>query len=189
MMERLSVDGPVGPLQTLTDAVEALGIEGRRDTRKYSSLTPLNRLVDLARPESESVRRLTGITNRFSGDPAHRPLERDQLREAFSSWRDNHQRLLPVLTSNYLLREVEPLSEYLSKIGAIGLQALEFIQAGKPAPPNWVQERITILDSMAHPNTEVVLAAVRPVRILLERARNISKGSPSEIGRRASGQP
>src|ERR1700722_11203112 len=48
-----------GPaLRVLAEASESLGIEGRRDERKYTSLVPLNRLVDAVPPESPEVRHL-----------------------------------------------------------------------------------------------------------------------------------
>jgi hexosaminidase len=52
MLERLAGERPSDSLRILADASEALGIEGRRDARHYTSLVDLNRFVDAARPES-----------------------------------------------------------------------------------------------------------------------------------------
>jgi hypothetical protein len=49
----------------------------------------------------------------------------------------------------------------------MGLRALEYLEAGKAAPEDWVAEQKKALDAMEKPNAEVVLAAVRPVRMLL----------------------
>ena len=56
MMLRRMGSGPA--LRVLADASESLGIEGRRDERKYTSLVPLNRFVDAVPPESPVVRHL-----------------------------------------------------------------------------------------------------------------------------------
>ena len=55
MLDRMG-SGPA--LRVLADASESLGIEGRRDARKYTSLVPLNRFVDAVPPESPVVRHL-----------------------------------------------------------------------------------------------------------------------------------
>lgn len=111
MLDRLA--GGVAPkaLQVLADALESNLLDQRRK-RHFTHRVPLNRMVDAVPPESEFIRRLQGAT------PA-------QLREVFTVWRDNHTVLLPVLRTNALLREVIPLSENLSKAGALGLQALD----------------------------------------------------------------
>jgi hexosaminidase len=149
MLDRL---GGGEPLRILADAVEALGIEGRRDARKYTSLVDLNRLVDAARPESEPVRRM---------EEAVRKADLPTLRATFSAWAENDARFQP-------LAELRPLSKNLSALGAIGLHALSFLESGKAAPDKWIAERQHELDAMSKPEAEVALAAIRPVRLLLE---------------------
>jgi hexosaminidase len=143
MLDRLG--GGAG-LRILADAVEALGIEGRRDERKYTSLVDLNRLVDAARPESESV---------FHLEQAVRRSDLPTLRAAFSAWAANDT-------------PFQPLSKSLATAGGIGLRALAMLESGKPAPENWIAEQQHILNTISKPKSEVVLAAVRPVRMLLE---------------------
>ncbi len=153
MLDRI---GPGEPLRVLADAVEALGITGRRDTRHYTSLIDLNRLVDAARPESEPVRRLELAVR--SGDfPA--------LRTAFTEWAENQGRFQPPA-------ELLPLSQNLSTLGATGLRGLSFLESGNPAPENWIAEQQQLVEKMSEPHAEVRLAAVRPVRLLLEKLRS-----------------
>src|SRR5262249_21329692 len=58
MLDRLAGGRPAEPLRVLADVSEATGIEVRQGARAYSSLVPLNRLVDAVRPESEAIHRL-----------------------------------------------------------------------------------------------------------------------------------
>jgi hexosaminidase len=143
MLDRL---GSGAGLRVLADAVEALGIEGRRDERKYTSLIDLNRLVDAARPESESV---------FHLEQAVRGSDLPTLRAAFSAWAANDT-------------PFQPLSKNLAEAGGIGLRAVALLESGKPAPEKWIADQRHILDAISKPQSEVVLAAVRPVRMLLE---------------------
>ncbi len=93
----------------------------------------------------------------------------------FTEWRANKAQLEPLLDSNFLLNEAAPLSENLSKTGAIGLKALQFLESGERAPADWVAEQKQELSRMEKPIAEVVLAAVRPVRILVDA---VSQGMP-----------
>jgi hexosaminidase len=168
-LRRLSGRDAETPLHTLADAVEALGIAGRRGARKYTSAIPLNRLPDAARPESEIIRHLTAIANQIRERRA-RPSDQDRMRTALTDWRDNHRLILDLLPGNFLLADVTPVSENLSRVGALGLQALEYLGSGKPAPPSWVTEQRAFLNSAEQTTAEVVLAAVRPVRVLVDAA-------------------
>ena len=146
MLDRLAAGDPAEPLRILADACEALGIEVRRDARKYTSLVDLNRFVDAVRPESELVRR----------------LDRADLRTTFQLWAANDRRV-----ERLGIAELAALSKNLSTLGAIGLQALDYLESGKRAPRDWVSQQTKLLEQMEKPEAEVKLAAVRTVRSLL----------------------
>ena len=146
MLDRLAAGRPAEPLRILADACEALGIEVRRDARKYTSLIDLNRFVDAVRPESELVRH----------------LERADLRATFQVWAGNDRRL-----QSLGIPELAGLSKNLSTLGTIGLQALDYAESGRPAPEKWISEQKRILDQMEKPTAEVKLAAARTIRQLL----------------------
>lgn len=154
MLERLTGERPSDALRVLADASEALGIEGRRDARHYTSLVDLNRFVDAVRPESESVRRLEQAAR------SHAPTEVAELRAAFTAWAENDARLRPD-------GELVGLSKNLSIVGSLGLRSLEYLKTGEAPSEHWTAEQLTALEEMEKPSAEVRLAAVRPVRILL----------------------
>jgi len=168
MLDRLSGGKPTPALRVLANSVEALGIDIRQEARHYSIEIPLNRLADAASPESESVRSLSEGLARVLSDPARRGRELAAIRIAFAEWSANADLLKPVFESNALLAEAAPVSENLSKTGAIGLKALQFLESGERAPADWVAEQKRLLASMEKPLAEVSLAAVRPVRTLVE---------------------
>jgi hexosaminidase len=155
MLERIE-GGRADALRVLADASEALGIEGRRDTRHYTSEVPLNRFVDAVRPESESVRHLEQSAHNLSS-----PTELAELEVRLTEWSESESRLRPPA-------ELASLSRNLSIVGSIGLRALEYLKTGTAAPEGWVTRQLQVLDEIQKPNAEVVLAAVRPVRLLLE---------------------
>ena len=177
MLERLAGGHSAPALQILADAVEALGIGGRQDTRQYLSYVPLNRLVDAARPESESVRCVSATLARVLADPGQHSQEIDELRRVFNEWKANSMQLRPLIASSFLLREVAPISEDLSRAGTMGLKALQYLESGERAPAQWLAEQTEELKRMEQPRAEVVLAAVRPVRALIEAFSKPSVGA------------
>jgi hexosaminidase len=115
--------------------------------------------VDAARPESESVRAL---------EQAAGKLDIAQLREQFTRWAANDTRFQPLAEDNALLAELKPLSQDLSALGSMGLRILTYLESHRPAPKSWLSKQAQELARMLKPRSEVVLAAVRPVKLLLD---------------------
>ena len=147
------IGGDAAALRVLADACQATGIDVRRDARKYTSLVDMNRFVDAVPPESESVRHLELASRALS------PADITALRQAFRRWSE-----LRGGFPDYL----QTLARNLAATGALGLEALEILESHRPASENWISGQRKALDSMEKPEAEVVLAAVRPVRVLLE---------------------
>jgi hexosaminidase len=160
MLDRLAAGRPAEPVRILADACEAQGLGPRSRAVKYSSLTPLNRFVDATRPESESVRAL---------EQAAGKLDIALLREQFTRWAGNDARFQPLAEDNALLGELKPLSQDLSALGLAGLRILTYLESGQPAPEDWLSAQAKEIDPMLRPRNEVVLAAVRPVKLLLDQ--------------------
>jgi hexosaminidase len=163
MLQRLAGAGPVAPVRTLAEVVEPVKDYARGEARKYTSLTPLNRLVDTARPSSEAARRFSTLVDSRSDLP--------RIRECLTLWRDNDARLASVLANSALMQEAAEISRNLSAIAAAGLQALDYIQGGQHAPPGWIEQQSALLDRAKQPNAELLLSVEPPIRKLIEMAR------------------
>jgi hexosaminidase len=166
MLGRLAGARPVEPLRVLADASEARGLGTGR--RAKDSLTALNRFVDAARPESETVRHLESLARKVAAARIADPADLATLRAVFSVWAANDVRFQVLAKDNALLAEVRSLSKDLSALGAMGLEILDDWAAGKPAPPDWVAAQAKELARIERPNAEVLLAGTRPVKILLD---------------------
>ena len=165
MLDRLAGARPVEPLRVLADASEARGLGTGRRAR--DTQTPLNRLVDAARPESETVRHLELLARKVVGVTAADPSDLATLRAVFGVWASNDVRFQALAEGNALLAEVKPLSKDLAALGTMGLEILDYWGAGKAAPSDWVAAKAKELTRMQRPNAEVLLAGTRPVKILL----------------------
>ncbi|HME06264.1 MAG TPA: family 20 glycosylhydrolase [Bryobacteraceae bacterium] len=159
MLNVIAAGRPAEPLRVLADAVEALGIAGRRDVRHYTSLVPLNRLVDASHPESEQIREL---------EQAAIHGEYPELKAAFTQWTANRALVAPLASNDFLVRELLPLSADLSTIGSIGLSALKYLEQDLAAPEKWIADQRKTLSGIDTAKLEVTPAAIRPVQRLLD---------------------
>ena len=158
MLQRLAGGDPLEPLKTLADVVEPVKGYQRSRYQKYTQQTPLNRLVDAARPESKVARDFDG-------------MDRKQMRTWLLKWSANDAALEPTLANSYLLQEAVPLSQDLSKLGTIGLQALDYIESGRKPAKAWLDEQHAFLENAKKPRAELLIMIVPSIEKLVNAAR------------------
>jgi len=163
MLARLAGTHSPETLNTLADVVEPIKAYAREAASDYTSLTPYNRLVDAARPESE-------VARVFAERVDHLRAHHDAVRKQLIAWRDSREELLPLLQQSALLQEDIPLAEDLSSVARAGLEALDYLDSGHPAPKAWVEEQTVLLNLAAKPHAELLLMIVEPVRKLVAAA-------------------
>jgi hexosaminidase len=172
MLERMMGGRPAEPLRVLADAVEGLGLGPRARAGKYTSLTPMNRLADAARPESESVRAMELAAAKVAADPKGSPAEAALLRREFARWAANDARFRELAAESgpggTLLAELQPLSRDLAALGNAGLKLLDALEKGQTPAAAFVAEQTKEITRMERPAAEVNLAAIRPVKVLLK---------------------
>jgi hexosaminidase len=168
MLQRLA--GPrYHELQQLADVVEPLEDYQRGGTGSYTQQTPLDRLVDTARPESDAARAFSRQVDALLADPA-RQAGREEIRARLASWSGLSVRLRPLLESRAILHEAVPLAAEASDLAAAGLEALGFLEQGAPAPDAWWNARAPLLQRERRPATALEVAYRPSVRRLMEAA-------------------
>jgi hexosaminidase len=163
MLERLTGYQPIDSLMVLADVVEPVKEYARGEARDYTSLTAYNRLVDAARPESDTARQ-------FAASVADWRKNETQIRRQLAAWREAASDLAPLVQRSALLQEDAPLAEDLGALAAAGLQSLDYLGSGKPAPQSWVAAQTALLDRAAKPRAELLLMIVPSIRKLAEMA-------------------
>jgi hexosaminidase len=164
MLERLMNMNDAAPLKILADVLEPVKFYERGETRPYTSFTPLNRLVDATRPESDAAREFARLLDQMSANHA-------EIRKQLTLWRDNQAELIPVMQRSALLQEAIPLAEDLAALATAGLEALDYVEAGKPAPQAWLDRQHALLDRAAKPREELLIMIVPSIRKLVEAAQ------------------
>jgi hexosaminidase len=163
MLERLAASDSLDPVKTLADVIEPATFGQRIRTHKYTQQTPLNRLVDAARPESETARAFAGLVDSMGRSE----MDRAQIRTWLARWRDNDAQLKPLIERSELLREDLPVSESLGRLTAIGLQALDYLARGERPPQVWLAQQRAFLETCRKPQAELRLAIAPSIEKLL----------------------
>jgi hexosaminidase len=148
---RLAAPDPVEPLKTLADVVQPATFGQRIRTHKYTQLTPLNRLVDTVRPESDTARDFAVLVEQ---------MDRPQMRIWLTRWAENN---VPS----------EPASEALRRSGSIGLQALDYLDRNERPPAIWVAQQRSFLETLKQPIAELRLAIAPSIEKLVIAAASL----------------
>jgi hexosaminidase len=137
----------------------------RGEMLAYTSSTPLDRLVDAARPESRTAQEFRAAVDRLLMSP---PAARNPqpVRTQLLAWAANHGELDPILAASPKGAEARSLSRDLSSIAATGLEALDALRAGRALGETWREEAGARLDRARKPRAEVELMVVPAIRKL-----------------------
>jgi len=163
MLERLSGEHSGHLLKSLADIVEPLKEYARGETHDYTSLSAYNRLVDAAHPESDVAREFMNQVNDWNN-------HKDQLRKQLTTWHDHMTVLGPLMQRSGLLEEDAPLAPIVASLATAGLQALDYLESGRPAPQSWVTDQTDLLNDAAKPHVTLLISIVPPIRKLVEMA-------------------
>jgi hexosaminidase len=171
MLQRLTGEQPIDSLKVLADIVEPVRYYTRPGTREYTQMTPLIRLVDAARPESQQARKFRKMVDGYFEDAPDFRANRETIREWLIKWRDNHEVLKPILDGSPLLKEITPLSEDVAALAEAGIQAMEYIEKNQEVPLSLVDEVLPLLNPPRKPEHELMIMIAPGVEKLIEKAR------------------
>jgi hexosaminidase len=169
-MQSLAGDTDVRPLLVFADLIKPPILAIRKEARVYYSDTPLNRLVDVIRPESEVARRFSLLVDSRLAFPSEESADSEEIRGLLTEWRANHARLQAILEQSYLLKEIRPLADTVAELCRYGLDALNYLQSRREPPRSWREETAALLKRADRPQAEILIAILPPIRMLIEAA-------------------
>ena len=173
MLQRMTGAENVPSLKMLADLLQPTGLSVRARTRKYSSLVPLNRMVDAVLPESETARKFRETVIRAVENPSGPADNLRRVRALLSAWKDNAAGLKPVVGESFLLEEIDPLREFMCDLTDTGLQALDYLESRRHPPPDWSERAVLTLARAEKPQAEMLIAITPAVKTLIEAANAI----------------
>jgi hypothetical protein len=164
MEERLA-PGNVEALRTLAQTVEPVKGYGRG--RGNTADTPLNALPDSVPPESMAARKFSLLVDRIVAGNAQ-PDDLVRARDLMQSWKLNHDRLAPSLQSLPLSQDAQ-ISQNLSNVATIGLQALDLLNSRQSPAAGWVDQQTVQLEEMKKRQGDLLLMIVAPIEKLVQQ--------------------
>jgi len=158
-------------VEPVKDYTRMDGVKGPWDFR-----TPLNRLVDAARPESDVARRFQDAVQAYVQSGYKDRAAEEQIRIRLTAWRDNDRKVRSLLQQSFLLHDVASLSEDLSALGDAGLYALDYLGKAEPSPQAWRTQQTELIERAKTPKADLLLMVVAPVQQLVEASARQSPG-------------
>ncbi len=177
MLHRMAGTADITALRNLAAVVEPVKDYNRWDDAKgpIDFHAPLTRMIDAVYPESDTARQFNDLVQTFAQGGYKDKAYEAQIRMWLTTWRDNDGGLHPLLTQSYLLQEDVPLSQNLAALAVAGLQALDFLDKGEPAPDAWkTQQQAVIAQAKTAAQADMLLMVAAPVQQLSRSQRGTS---------------
>ena len=169
MLRRIAGTDDVSALKVLADVLEPVKDYTREETatEPATSAKPLNRVVDAVRPESTTARQFADSVNALVAGSS-RPGTEARVRSLLERWRDSQVTLQPLFDKSLLLREVAPISQSLSALGAAGLAALDYLDRGQRAPATWATQQLAVVEQAKKPQAQLLIMVAPSIQKLIE---------------------
>jgi hexosaminidase len=181
MLRRIAGSDDTSALRTFTDVVEPVKDYSREETAavEATSLSPLNRVIDAARPESMTARHFGDLVDALVAGRIDADTKQE-IRSFLTHWRDNQTNLQPLEVQSFLLKEIVPVSQDLSAIATAGLQALDYLDRGETAPDSWATQQFALLEQAQKPKAQLLLVVASSVQKLIEASSGQKAPSPQK---------
>ncbi len=183
MLRRITGTDDISDLNVLANVLEPVKDYTREETaiEPATSAKPLVRVVDAVRPESATARQFADSVNALVTGKS-RPGTEALVRSLLSQWRDNQVELQPLFEKSSLLREVAPISQSLSALGAAGLAALDYLDRGEHPPAAWITQQLALVEQAKKPQAQLLVVVAPSVAKLIQAsAGQISTPSPPTL--------
>jgi hexosaminidase len=169
MLRRIAGSDDISALRAFTDVVEPVKDYDREELAvvEATSLSPLNRVIDAARPESATAKRFADLVDALIAGRASAE-DKQEARTWLTRWRDNQSNLQRLEGQSFLLQEIVPISQNLSAVAATGLQALDYIDRGQRTPAAWATQQFALLQQAQKPKAQLLLMVAPSVQKLVE---------------------
>ena len=160
----------LAPLKKFIDVLEEVKYYGRMAVDStLSTKTPLNQVVDVARPESLTAVRFDLLVNEWLVVRDNQGA--DQIRTYLEGWSRNHSLLEVHFENCEKLQEVEILSQQLSQVSNAGIAALNLLENNGKISPAELDAKMDLLSQATRSQAGVLIAVTGSIRKLMVAAQ------------------
>lgn len=171
MLRRITGDYNVEIIKNFVNAIQPLYTYSRDHPHVFKSYYPLTRIVDISQPDPLLTRKFNYIIDEFLEHKIFDNQKYNLIINQLNCWKDNHFILLKLIQKRPVLKEIETLSEDLSKIAELGIQSMNFIKENKKPSRFWIQKSNEIINKAKIPKGEVEIAVIGSIEKLLKKVQ------------------
>ncbi len=171
LLRRLAQNGNISDLKLLVSLIEPVKEYRRYQQRPQSMLSPLTGLVDAAQADAAGARQFNQLVAGMLAD-RNSPKNFDAVRSLLDQWRRSAKSLGTLMESSPGLFEAKQFANDLDDLGAIGLEALSFIESKSKPPSGWHDEKVAALKAIAKPKAALELQVVASIKSMVDAAGN-----------------
>ncbi len=173
-MRRLTNNENTNSLENLINVIES--IEGytrhkREGLKKYLQQSPLTRLIDISYSDAPVARKIRKATDEYlSGKNSalyFTDNSEEYLKYELKKLSENHKKLKPIIDNSPILKEIEQLSENVSIVAKIGLEA---INSDKKYSKSQKEKLLKILEKAKEPIAEFENRIIPAVEKLIKNS-------------------
>lgn len=168
MLRRLANNYNIDALKNFVDVIEPMYTYSRDHPHVFKSYYPLTRVVDAARPDPLVAREFDQLVDRFFAEKTDDIENLNAIAGWLNMWKANHTRLFQTIQFSPVLKEIETLSEDLSKCAAIGLEAIDYIKKRQKPGQDWIDAQLITLKNAQAPRGETELLVVKSIEKLVK---------------------
>ncbi|HEX5489042.1 MAG TPA: hypothetical protein VFX04_07850, partial [Rhodanobacteraceae bacterium] len=165
LLRQLTGGYDIGPLQVLVDVISPVRGYQRNASDTYTIYSPLSSVADAATGNPWAAIQFTEAVKAFDAHPD--AATEQEIRAYLEQWIANDPALEDLIHRSPALHSVTPLAHSLLALSKIGLQALDYIDQGQPAPYAWVRQTTTDFLQAREPAAETKLRIVDAVEQLV----------------------
>jgi hexosaminidase len=173
MLARIAPGLELAPLETLLSVASPASLGGRRFTSQQMQFIPLTTVSEAARPDPPAARDVAGEVHALLLDAPRYAVYRASLERRFRAWRDAEPAIAAEAEGSPMVAEAVPVAKDLADLGAAGLEALAYLEAGTVAPAAWKADRVALLQRALQPKANLRLMVVPALRDLIGAASNV----------------
>lgn len=171
MLRRLTNNQCTKALKILIDALEPLEEYKRYQSAKqegfrFKQHSPYTRVMDACIVDTKPVM----LFNKNVADYIeNKNLETSRkIREQLTKWAENHEKLKPIIATSPILKEVTPLSENLSLIAKVGLEAISLIEKNEKPSAEWMDNAKVVIENSKKWTAQMEIVVIDSIGKLVE---------------------
>jgi hexosaminidase len=165
-LRKLAGSGQIEPLRVLAGVLQPVGFDERYKLQHTSQLTPMDHLIDAARPDPPSRHEMQVLVAEYLKDPAGARAVRAHLEARFQQWIDATPQARQLMTAPLLL-DAAPRAQQLGDLGSAGLEAMGYLAKKQNAPSGWKQSKLSLIEGAKKPVGMVRFTFLDPLRELV----------------------